>query len=396
VARRAVFTLAAVAATACGLLAPPGGYAAGEEATPAATEAGTTDATTAPDVVVLPDGNVVPASAGTITLAAGERDPTSPADNPAWSGDLWSGILDANGHVATWRVGKSAPVVGPFDTSAVLSGKWFTLSFGLGIGGGRGTALSSIDWAPGPTGDWRVAGVGMPAGLDELARAFFGAHVLTVGGVRYEPNDGGTTTIFTDEVHVADVDVAKGELGAFAPAGVSLVDERARAGLLVVGGHAYVVGGRSPGGVTASVELAKVDATTGAVQAFSAQPALKHGGQEHKVAEVALAGGGGFVFAAGGRNAANAPVDVVLSAKIQADGTLVEWKTLTALPKPLFDLALVVHKDVLYAMGGQTAAGRSASVYSARVAADGTIAAWEEGANAPLPGKRSDITAVAY
>jgi hypothetical protein len=390
--------MAAAVVTACGLLAPPGGYTGGGDEAPdggAAILGPASDAAGAPDVVVLPDGNVVPASAGTITVAAGEHEPTSPADDPAWSGDVWSGVLDPNGVVASWRVEPSAPIVGPFDTTAIVSGKWFALGFGLGVGGGRGTALQSTSWKPGPGADWRAAGANMPGGLDEIARAFFGAHVVTVGGVRYQPTDGGNVTVWTDEVHVADVDVAQSTLGGFSDPGVALVHARSRAGVAVVGSYVYVAGGRVPGNLTASVEAAKVDATTGGVAAFAEQPPLQNAGQDHKVFEPEMTGGEGFLFVAGGRNGANALVDVVLSAKIAADGSLGDFQSVTKLPAPVRDFGFVAYKGTLYVLGGLTAQGRTDKVYSTHIAADGTLGAWST-SNASLLGKRSNIVAVAY
>src|SRR3954471_17672555 len=99
----------ALATARCGLLGAPGGYSGGgEEPGDASNELSPPgDGQVAPDGVVLPDGNIIPSSIGTIAVVAGERDPTSPDDGPAWSADAWSGILDANGRVATWRIEKS-------------------------------------------------------------------------------------------------------------------------------------------------------------------------------------------------------------------------------------------------------------------------------------------------
>ena len=101
----------------------------------------------APDVVVLPDGNVVPSSAGTLLVAFGRREPLFPEDDPAWTADVWAGVLDGAGRVATWRAEQSAPMPGPFDAAGRTGGYWFTLGFGSGVGGGRGHTLQSIGFA---------------------------------------------------------------------------------------------------------------------------------------------------------------------------------------------------------------------------------------------------------
>jgi hypothetical protein len=383
---------------ACGLFAPPGGYSAGDDT--AATDGGGSDAPGTNDVAQA-DGAPPPSSPdGTIVIVAGKRDPTSPADDPAWTSDVWIGDLDAAGHVAAWRVVPSASVAGPYDAVTASGGSLFTLSFGLGIGGGRGSALQSIGWGPGPTGTWHANAANMPGGLTDAARAFFGTQVVTVGGSRDVPVDGGTQTIYTKEVHVAAIDVAQTQLGAFGDPGISLLNSRSRAGVFSTGDHVYVAGGRSFAGLLASVESAEVDASMGSIGAFVNQPPLMNGGAEHKVYFPAMTATGGFLYVAGGRiNNGATPTDVALVAPLSGD-TVGAWKNVTALPKALRDHAIVGRGTKMYVIGGEIVVGstttRSDEVYSASIAPDGTLGAWETSANAKLPAARSGIVAIAY
>ncbi|CAN5924260.1 hypothetical protein BH11MYX4_BH11MYX4_50280 [soil metagenome] len=392
--------LLAVATLRCGLLGAPGGYSgAGEDpgdAQPDASSLG--DGPSTPDALVLPDGNV-PGSIGTITLMAGERDPTSADDDPAWSADAWSGILDANGAVASWRIEKSAPLVGSFDSAALIGNKWVMINVGFGLNGARGTAIQQTSWIPGIAGDWKAGRAnGAPGGLDETTRAFFGAHLGYVGGTRTVAVDGGTNTFFTNEVHVADVDTTANALGASSDTGVQLLHARSRAGVLLAGTSFFVAGGRAPvaGGITASVERSKVDLGAGTFEAFTDQPPMKDGAAEHKVFHPALVAADGYLWVSGGRtNGASAPTDVVLSSAIDpATGALGEFQSATKLPKPLHDHAFVAFKGRLYVAGGVTGMGRSDEVYSAAIGAGGTLGAWEP--NAKLPGARSDFVALTY
>lgn len=390
----------------CGLLGPPGDYATGggpDETGDASVETSVaTDGMVAKDTaVVLPDGNVVPASIGTITLMAGARQPTSPEDDPAWSADAWSGILSADGHVATWRIDPSAPIVGAFDSAGLAGNTWVMINIGFGLAGGRGTAIQTTSWSPGIAGDWKAARAnGAPGGLDELARVFAGNHLFYVGGLRtvVDPDGGATTSFLTKEVHVATVDPATPALGGATDPGQQLNNARSRSGVLFADGNLYVVGGRAPvmGGLTSSVEAAKVDVASGALQAFGNQPALMNGGAEHKVFLPSLAAANGYLFVAGGRiSFSNAPTAVVLSAKINADGTLGAWQSVTNLPHALHDFAFVGFKGRLYVAGGVGATARSDEVFSATIAGDGTLGAWD-GSNAKLPGARSDFVALTY
>lgn len=385
----------------CGLFVNPGDYASGGEDSfdGALDTASSSDAATQPEVVVLPDGNVVPASIGTLALMAGERQPTSAEDDPAWSADAWSGILGADGRVTSWRIEPSAPIVGSFEAAGLVGNAWVMINNGFGLSGGRGVAVQTTSWAPGIAGDWRAARAnGAPGGLDEYVRVFFGAHLLYVGGTRTNPGvDGGPpSTFFTKELHVADVDVTKNELSGTTDPGAQLVVARSRAGVFSTGANVYVVGGRFSGGITNSVEMAAVDGAAGTVEAFAEQSALVNGGADHKVFLPQVAEAGGYLFVAGGRTSfANAPTDVVLSAKINADKTLGPFQTVTSLPKALRDFAFVGFKGRLYVAGGIGTAARSDEVYSASVDADGKLGAWDA-SNAKLPGARSDFVAVAY
>lgn len=388
--------LFAAAAAACGLLAPPGDYASGD-AEPGASDAGASDARE-DGPVVLPDGSVV-GPTGSIAVLAGERDPSGADDNPAWSSDCWVAALAEDGRVLSWSIREGAPVVGPFDATTVLGGAWVSTSFGFGIAGNRSSALQIVGWSPGPAGAWRASRASMPGGLDEIVRVFFGAHLAIVGGTRTFAVDGGTSTAWTDEVHVADLDVTEGRLGATKSSGKSLVVARSRPGVLVSGGKLYVAGGRTgPGATTASVEMAAVDPQAGTISDFEEQPALANDSGDVPVIQPALVAASGWLFAAGGRiNASGTPSDVVLASKIDAGtGALGPFRGVASLPRPLRDFAFVARGETLYVIGGQGASGRSADVWTAKVSADGGLSAWESAGNAKLPAPRSDVVGVAF
>lgn len=391
----------ALATARCGLFVSPGEYTSGGEEGLDASADGTapSDATTRPEVVVLPDGNVVPGSIGTLALMAGERQPTSAEDDPAWSADAWSGVLGADGRVTTWRIEKSAPIVGSFEAAGLVGGAWLMINNGFGLAGTRGIALQQTSWAPGVVGDWRAARAnGAPGGLDETVRAFAGTHLLYIGGTRTNPGvDGGpATTFFTKEVHAADIDASKNELAGSEPAGVNLVVARSRPGVLVTATNVYVVGGRFSGGISNSVETAAVDMAAGTITAFTEQPAMMNAGADHRVFHPQVAEAGDYLFVAGGRiSGPGAPTDVVLSAKINADKTLGAFQNVTNLPKALRDFAFVGFKGRLYVAGGTDGTTRSDEVYSATVDADGKLGAWDA-SNAKLPGARSDFVTLAY
>jgi hypothetical protein len=380
----------------CGLLAPPGDYASAGETDAASSEGGGGPADGGDP---RRDSDAPEGSAGTLAILAGERNPITPDDNPAWASDLWLAVLDAEGHVVRWDVQRSAPIAGPFDSAALVEGVWFALSQGYGVSGGRGHALQSIGWDRGPVGDWQFSRVAMPGGLGDVVRGFVGARVVTVGGVRSVEVDGGTETVFTREVHLAELDTATRELGAFERAGVSLEVRRIRPGLVASGGHLYVVGGRTDGySIIASVEMADVDEQTGDIGAFSVQPSMTHGGQDHRVFMPAVTVADGFLFVAGGRiNGSNTPSDIVLVAPVDPEtGGLGDFRAVTRMPRPLRDFGFVAHAGTLYVIGGEGVTTRADEVLSARIGPDGELGPWHESENAKMPSARAKIVATAY
>ena len=396
--RRLLSVTSLAGLVACGLLAPPGGYSGGSEVV-TDNDSATPDGSKPADVVVSPDGNVtIPGSAGTLVVLAGSHDPVSGDDDPAWSADVWTGILDEKGKVAIWNIEKSAPIVGPFDNLAIIGGVLCTLDTGLGVNNGRAPTLQSIGWAPGLTGDWKASRVDLPGQLDSPGRLMTGTHLITLGGFRTVTDDAGTNTFAVKEVHPATIDTATNKVGAFSSPGVSLLNARANAASAVVNGVLYVVGGRTGGSnLTASVEASNYTDTDAKLDGFTNQPSLMKGGAEHKIYLPEVFGDRGYVFVAGGRtDTANTPTATVQSAHVKPDGTLEDWVNVLDLPAPLRDFGVIVHRDVLYVMGGVTTGGmRVDDVYSATINADGTLGPWD-GSHAKLPAKRADIVGVAF
>lgn len=107
-------------------------------------------------------------------------------------------------------------------------------------------------------------------------------------------------------------------------------------------------------------------------------------------------GGAGFVFVAGGADSAGQPTTGVYSAQVQSSGAIGAWSTSPPpLPDSLAYLTLAAASPYtapidtsvagyLYAIGGALPTGQaSASVWSARVAVDGTVGAWSPAPSLP-------------
>lgn len=92
----------------------------------------------------------------------------------------------------------------------------------------------------------------------------------------------------------------------------------------------------------------------------------------------------GYLFAIGGVDAAGQTVNTVYSGKVALDGSVTAWQTTTALPVALHSAAGALFRGYVYVVGGSGATDAPvATSYRAAVNADGTLGAWE--ILAPLP-----------
>ena len=77
-------------------------------------------------------------------------------------------------------------------------------------------------------------------------------------------------------------------------------------------------------------------------------------------------------------------VSGVLTAPINADGTLGTWASAGNIPAAMFDSQAVVTKNRVYVIGGQDNAGAKNSVFTAPINVDGTLGAWDTGPSLPV------------
>lgn len=174
--------------------------------------------------------------------------------------------------------------------------------------------------------------------------------------------------------------LADGTVGAWTD-GPALPGPRAGHAVGVIDDVLILAGGRA-GSFLRSTTLARAgaDGALGAWSTGSALPAARF--------HCAGATSGRWFFVSGGLgldsggSTASARADV-WGARLDADGTLGAWQSLTALPEPISHHASWARDGFLYVAGGlggdpfndRSVARRN--VYRARIAADGALGAWE-------------------
>lgn len=89
------------------------------------------------------------------------------------------------------------------------------------------------------------------------------------------------------------------------------------------------------------------------------------------------------LFLMGGSNGTNY-LNTILSAPINADGTIGSWSNYGTFPEPIFDATVVATNNRVHILGFTTSNGtKSDRTYSAAINVDGTIGSWTAGTTLP-------------
>ena len=148
---------------------------------------------------------------------------------------------------------------------------------------------------------------------------------------------------------------------------------RSGAGAVVVGHDLYVIGGKTGTTPLDTVEHALINAD-GTLGTFSIVTGVALVTARSGAATVAL---GGYVYAIGGANASG-PLATIERAKIQSDGSLATFETVSGvtLGTARSDAASAVVGDSLYIVGGTGTSGKLASIEAAVIDPDSSLEAF--------------------
>jgi len=134
--------------------------------------------------------------------------------------------------------------------------------------------------------------------------------------------------------------------------GSTMTTARSHAGLVIVNGYAYAIGGDDGyGNVTASVERATVITTTGALADWTHVASLST-----PRTRAAVVADGNRIYVIGGTDG-NGPLATAEWATVQPDGSLSGWTTTSPLNIAREGAAAVVANGYIYVIGGRLADG---------------------------------------
>lgn len=146
--------------------------------------------------------------------------------------------------------------------------------------------------------------------------------------------------------------------------------------------HVYVIGGQNGYKTHSSVYFAKIK-HDGYLESWVSTSPLPISLKNHSAVVY-----NGYIFVLGGISGSTVQSNIY-SAKINMDGSLGIWNTLskTPLPKKLANSVALLYKNYVFIIGGETEYGYSSQsdVYYSKINNDGTLAGWEKTVSLPKP-----------
>ena len=269
---------------------------------------------------------------------------------------VYSTKINADGTVGAWARLPNLPQTLYAATAAVSNGYIFI------TGGHNGTAATSTVYS---------------APLQSTAFAFNTTNTWATGNLVDVWNNGssklsldnsGNLSIggkFTSNV----VPSGDGLTGSYSTLSTLPVTMRTHS-TVASNGYLFVTGGRTGAAVVSTVYSAKInsDGTIGSFATLSTLPAARWG---HSTVAY-----NGYLFVTGGTPDDSTATSTVYSAQIKPDGTVGAWATLSTLPAIMYAHSAVAGNGYLFVTGGYNGTSSLSTVYSAKINSDGTIGAW--------------------
>jgi len=200
-----------------------------------------------------------------------------------------------------------------------------------------------VPWQPSPNE------LALPEGRTDGAAAPLGSTLLYIGG---DNGSGPTNTTFTSKL-------ANGNFSAWS-AGPTLPDARQRAGVAVLNGTAYLVGGLGPDGKpTNTVFALTADPTSGALGTWQAVSSVTLPEARAGASVVAMSDG---ILVAGGTGPDGKPTATVWKSTTDSKGNLTAFTPMPDLPDGVTDAASTLTGTFVWIYGGSDANGPTSAV----------------------------------
>ena len=308
---------------------------------------------------------------------------------------VYTAPINSDGTLGAWSTGTALPVTMSVAQAAVTKNRVYLIGNGTSVY----TAPINID---GTLGDWGTS-TSLPSTISATQALVTKNRIYLLGSTN------GTTSL--SAVCSAPINI-DGTLGSWGfgtplPGGINSTQ------VIVTKNRVYLLGGYIMGvGVVATIYSAPINGGLNDYSSYYQDDPInymmpgsgKPWQQQYQIntsqsnditgwtTGTALPGGLTYsqaivtknrVYLLGG-NTASGGVSTVYTAPINADGTLGTWTTSNSIPLACSGHSVIVTKNRLYLLGGQTSSNSATSnIYTSVINADGTIGNWVSSGNLP-------------
>jgi hypothetical protein len=357
------------------------------------------DGTAGGDSPTGSDGPSGGPAAAHVALFGGTRDTLNSADQVFLS-EVLIAPIDANGNFGAWIDAMPTPFAGgfrPFLADGYLFGYAYFWA-----------ATFALEWVPfdgGINGAWGAKGSHLAPGppITTSSVALLGQGVWSFGGETSVTPDGGGNTVFTvyADVDMAAFNPSTQAFGAWQPASAQLSKPRSRVSLFTHNSNVYVIGGIDASKTALpDIEFASLNAAGDTLGPFQTTTPLSDPltGIPRGLLSATVVATDTMLYVIGGASdSSDTPSDLVMMAPLNPDGTIGQWALGPPLPNALRGHRAFIRNGVIYVMGGSvTTTSRTDQVLTAHIQADGTLSSWTPQDSWKLPTARSDFGVLVY
>ena len=307
--------------------------------------------------------------------------------------------ISSNGSLGSWVNDTASPLPQNITNSAsvVYNGYAYELG-GINWVGSTGTTLTTAYYSqinnggPGTIGSWTANTNSLPSGIGNATTVTYNGYIYEIGGYN--------GTSYLNTVYYAQIS-STGSVGVWNTTTV-FPSTIYNAASVVYNGYIYEIGGCASTCPTSAVYYALIctgqnsgiggcSTTPGSIGSWTATSILTSVTEEETAVVY-----NGYIYETGG-STGGATLTTASYAKINANGTLGTWTTVTSIPIATQNSGSIAYNGYLYVLGGwepSTGVNQTSAAYYAPINANGTLGAWTATTSLEVP--LSNANTVAY
>ena len=307
--------------------------------------------------------------------------------------------ISSNGSLGSWVNDTASPLPQNITNSAsvVYNGYAYELG-GINWVGSTGTTLTTAYYSqinnggPGTIGSWTANTNSLPSGIGNATTVTYNGYIYEIGGYN--------GTSYLNTVYYAQIS-STGSVGVWNTTTV-FPSTIYNAASVVYNGYIYEIGGCASTCPTSAVYYALIctgqnsgiggcSTTPGSIGSWTATSILTSVTEEETAVVY-----NGYIYETGG-STGGATLTTASYAKINANGTLGTWTTVTSIPIATQNAGSIAYNGYLYVLGGwepSTGVNQTSAAYYAPINSNGTLGSWAATTNLEVP--LSNANTVAY